>query len=116
MAGFEGAPTGQTLREYFLGEWLITKTMNYDRGGITGSFTGSAAFAPLEYAERTLVTFAEQGKFVASDQRVFDTRNRLLYDFSDEALTRVYFDESLDDRSASAVVASGVVLVVHLCS
>mmetsp|Transcript_22518 Transcript_22518/g.72810 ORF Transcript_22518/g.72810 Transcript_22518/m.72810 type:complete len:180 (-) Transcript_22518:206-745(-) len=104
---FMASPTA--LFKFLLGEWRLSKTLEYKRGGITGSFEGNAEFVPLADMpdNRCLVSFTESGCFIAADERSFETRNRLLYDFSDPTSVQVFFDEcALPDgqRTAQAVL------------
>jgi hypothetical protein len=97
------------LFNFLLGEWRLSKTLEYERGGITGSFEGNAEFVPLADTpdKRCLVAFRESGCFIAADERSFKTRNRLLYDFSDPTSVKVFFDEcALPDgqRTAQAIL------------
>jgi hypothetical protein len=80
-----------TLFNFLLGEWRLSKTLEYKRGGITGSFEGNAEFVPLLNTpdNRRLLSFRESGCFVAADERSFETRSRLLYDFSDPTSVQV---------------------------
>ena len=111
VLGVDGARSATALRSYFLGEWRLSKTLEYRRGGITGSFEGNAEFICLPDAPegRSLVSFMEQGCFIAADERTFETRNRLLYDFSDHYLVRVFFDECAlpDDQRTTRAVLDG---------
>jgi len=114
-AAFERPRTADSLRSYLHGAWTLKKATIYKVGGISGRFVGSCIFEtfldprrgqmnPLH--ERGLLSYSEAGDFRpdSDPSRVFETRNRLMYDFSDPLRVDVYYDAS-DDRSPAAVVA-----------
>ena len=97
-----------SLYNYLLGRWQLRKTLEYNRGGLSGSFDGVATFAPLQHEERLLLAFEEHGRFVAdaAPAQRLDATHRLLYDFSSPQRATVYFDESRDDRSVASILRS----------
>jgi len=115
-AAFTRPTSAAALRNYFLGEWNLRKATVYSVGGISGRFEGSCVFEILldprrgksdPMRERGLLAYSEFGQFRpdSNPDQVLETRNRLVYDFTDPARVNVFFDDSFD-RSEEAVVSA----------
>lgn len=97
------------LHDYLLGDWALEKRMRYERGGLSGTFAGGAAFSPLVHESRPLLLgFAEHGHAVLDGRQRFEARQRLLWDCgsrSDE-LVHVSFDTAPggDSRTVEAIL------------
>jgi len=96
--------TPATLRSYLEGTWTLEKSMQYNRGGVTGTFSGITTFEPLEHATRpALLTYKEDGQATLGPEKAtFQASKLLLWDFAGD-LVDVYFDEARD-RSADGIV------------
>mmetsp|Transcript_14505 Transcript_14505/g.46942 ORF Transcript_14505/g.46942 Transcript_14505/m.46942 type:complete len:218 (-) Transcript_14505:54-707(-) len=105
--GFARPSTGGELREYLLGKWSIRKATVFSVGGISGRFQGVGEFVAYPH-ERPLLAYSERGVFTPdSGGAPVETRNRLMYDFSDERKVAVFFDPTEEARGdASSVVAA----------
>eukprot|EP00316_Scyphosphaera_apsteinii_P022459 CAMPEP_0119338622 /NCGR_PEP_ID=MMETSP1333-20130426/96523_1 /TAXON_ID=418940 /ORGANISM="Scyphosphaera apsteinii, Strain RCC1455" /LENGTH=150 /DNA_ID=CAMNT_0007349947 /DNA_START=129 /DNA_END=581 /DNA_ORIENTATION=- len=78
--------------------------MNYARGGVTSTFSGSARFEPLNHGGHNLLQYHEEGKvFIGSDS--FAAHQRLLWDVGSEPPT-VYFDEAQGERTPENIVTN----------
>ena len=84
----------------------MRRSLQYRTGGLSGVWEGEASFTPLEHSERDLVAYLERGRFRAAHDRLqkYDTRNRLLYDFTDSRKVDVYVDDEEADRSTESVL------------
>jgi hypothetical protein len=93
--------TSDAYRRYLIGDWDLRKKTIYVSGGLSGRFEGTATFRALDGASN-LVSYVESGTFTSNDEQfgVLETRNRLLYDFSDWAKIDVLYDLAEEDRSS----------------
>ena len=112
LSAFQAPSTPGSFRSYLLGDWTVRKAVNYKSGGVSGRFSGDASFSMLEANKPHLwsyIAYKESGTFVPNQSEDFpslETRNRLLYDFS-ESKTKVYYDElSEGERSDTETVVS----------
>ena len=96
-----GSPAA--FAQYLGGRWTLGKTLQYERGGISGTFAGSAIF--LEITNQVLAYEEDGVATLGSDQ--FAARAALLYDCSNDNAVRVFFDEAKNRESAAAVLAGG---------
>ena len=107
---YKSPATAEELRSYLLGDWTLKKAMAYKLGGVSGRFEGVATFRNLHLpSPHEVVAFSESGTFtgLGDDPQQLDTRNALLYDFTEcyrraGAPVAVLFDESEDRRAESA--------------
>ena len=78
--------TSTALLRYFEGSWSLEKTMTYNRGGVTGTFSGVTTFTPLEGAPRdALLLYKEDGQAVlGAEKTTFQATKLLLWDFGGE--------------------------------
>ena len=108
-ATFQQPSTPESFRRYLLGEWTLRKAINYKEGGVSGTFSGSATFSLLD-AEKPgswgLVAYNERGVFTPkqSNFQERETRNALLYDFSETAKADVFYDMATDRGNAEDVL------------
>ena len=97
--------TPAALSLYLLGSWTLSKTLQYTRGGRSGTFLGEARFSPLSDA---VLSYEETGKAtLLPDNEQYEARHALLYDFSDNndrGIVRVSFDEASDRSSVEGRV------------
>tara|TARA_B110001452_G_scaffold215242_1_gene186395 strand:+ start:600 stop:1298 length:699 start_codon:yes stop_codon:yes gene_type:complete len=112
-ASFRRPATTEELRKYLLGSWRLRKATTYNSGGISGRFDGRGSFADFSHPTRALVCYSEEGIFQPTvDQlpssETLETRNQLMYDFSDPGgrVDVFYDDPSQADRSPEAVVSN----------
>ena len=89
------------LRGFLQGEWTLSKTFDYVRGGVTSSFFGTATFTPLI---ENILSYEERGELIVQGQPNMPAYRRLLWDFSDNPVS-VSFDEAQDRSSASEILA-----------
>ena len=89
--------TPAALSLYLLGSWTLSKTLQYTRGGRSGTFLGEARFSPLSDA---VLSCEETGKaMLLPNNEQYEARHALLYDFNDNndrGIVRVSFDEASD--------------------
>ena len=113
--------TAASLRSYWRGKWQLAKEMSYERGGLSGTFTGCAAckhsrcmvrsahaahttcsgraeFSPIDDG---WLAYAESGvALLGSDS--FEARRSLLYQHGSSGPVRCYFDDSPEARTVDA--------------
>eukprot|EP00966_Prymnesium_polylepis_P318120 7348219-Prymnesium_polylepis.1 len=71
--------TSTALRGYLEGAWGLEKKMEYNRGGVTGTFSGVTIFAPLDHATRpALLTYKEDGQATLGPEKSTFQASKLL--------------------------------------
>ena len=112
-ASFRRPSTSEELRKYLLGSWRLRKATTFNSGGISGRFDGKSSFANFAHPTRSLVSYSEEGTFQPivdqlPSSEMLETRNQLMYDFSDPSgrVDVFYDDPSQADRSPEAVVSN----------
>ena len=77
--------TADAYLSYLCGDWKVRKVVTFQHGGPKGRFSGSASFSVLDAEAPKLLSYCEAGIFTTELEGVGEreTRNRLLYDFSD---------------------------------
>ena len=105
-AAFVLPTTSDAYRSYLLGDWTLRKRLLYTSGGLSGTFEGTASFRPLG---RQMLSYVESGTFT-SDSGQLETRNRLVYDFSDWAKVDVLHDVAEERSTAEAILAQSRLL------
>ena len=83
------------LFTYLLGAWSVAKRLDYQRGGVSGSFAGEASFTARDAG---VLSFMENGVATLKGEE-FSAQQALLYDCSDERIVRVFFDEASGPRA-----------------
>ena len=91
------------LQRYFVGTWLLAKEFSYERGGVSGTFSGRASFSPLEGDE--WLAYEENG-LATLGVDTFDASRRLLYDCTPGSPVACYFDECTTQRTPERVRAA----------
>ena len=85
------------------GEWQLTKSMTYARGGVTSTFDGRATFEPMRHGARELLAYEEVGQLLVSGNPPLCCHKRLGWDCTADPVS-VFFDES-HDREPGAIIA-----------
>ena len=96
--------TPAALFSYLLGTWTLTKTLEYQRGGRSGNFRGSAQFMPLSAGVEGVLSYEETGvATLEPNMEALEARHALLYDCSDATDVKVYFDEAINRAPADVL-------------
>ena len=109
-AAFLQPTTSDAYRKYLLGEWELKKAITFKAGGLSGRFEGRASFEALDEAAPNLLAYSESGIFTSESGSTSETRNRLLYDFSEWSKVDVFYDVAVDRSSARSIVESARLL------
>ena len=93
-------PTSPSILHEYLGNsrWTLSKTIEYGRGGCSGTFRGDALFENIGQ-EKSLLHYTEHGIAELLNGNTVSARHKLLYKFEDDAIVSVYFiDDPYDDN------------------
>ena len=97
------------MYSYLLGSWTLKRTMEYEVGGMTGTFEGTAMFEPFffdYFVPRDILTYVESGTFHPTEPSMPDLpiSNQMLYEFTGAGV-KVFFDGLRGERGSDAVMA-----------
>ena len=98
--------TADAYLSYLCGDWKVRKVVTFQHGGPKGRFSGSASFSVLDAEAPKLLSYCEAGIFTTELEGVGEreTRNRLLYDFSDWQKINVLYDLATDRDSVRSIL------------
>ena len=104
---FSPPTTSDAYRNYLLGTWVLKKRTVFTAGGLNGQFAGNAYFRILDEKQPKLVSYVEEGIFTADRYpEPRETRNKLIYDFSDWSKVDVFYDVATDRSSVAAILGA----------
>ena len=93
---WEQPRTAAGLRNYWRGKWHVAKQMSYERGGVSGTFTGRAEFSSID---DSWLSYVESGvALLGSDS--YEASRSLLYQCGYTGPVQCYFDDSPKLRTA----------------
>jgi hypothetical protein len=93
-----------SLHAFLKGEWTVTKTMDYVRGGRKAHFAGLVGFSAMCQAPLTLHSVEDGVTTFVPEMEEFSSYKRLLWDCSGEHAVEVSFDEAFGQDEERAIL------------
>ena len=103
--------SANALYSYLAGEWRLDKSFSYVRGGVSGTFTGTASFNALSCGDNMpRLSYFEEGSAVLTRPgdrpMTLAATRRLLWEFHSADRVVVSFDEATEPRDPPAILAN----------